>query len=143
MGLPHLIGVLLTASPLAWELWNDRNGDAHVTRAKVFEPVQVLSKRIDFYARMMIAVGAGLVGEIALGLDFFEVVFLSGAIHFAFFDYLIAWILIRKGVIKGHWFSYLGKKGFDNWGPWQRLSPFNRLVIRMLALEFALVFYLT
>jgi len=137
----EILGAALLASPLVWEITNDKDGDAHITRAKVFAPYQILSKRIDVYVRVaLIAVAAGF-NYWVNGVSVSRSVALALAIHFMFFDYGIAFVLIKRKIIVGHWFTYLGSKGMDNISAWRRMDPRLRLLARVLVFTGALTFY--
>lgn len=137
----EILGVGLLASPLVWEVLNDKDGDAHITRARVFEPYQLLSKKIDVYVRVvLIAAAAGFnywINDVSVSRS----VALALAIHFMFFDYVIAFVLIEREIIGGQWFTYMGSKGIDNIYRWRTMDPRVRLLVRVLVFAGALIFY--
>lgn len=133
----EIFAVLLLFAPLIWEVNNDKNGDAHISRG----PIHLPSKKIDVFVRILIALIAGEITSILAGVPLSKAVFLSGAIHFFFFDYIIAYILIKKGIIKGHWYSYLGSKGMDNTEFWKNLSPTNKFLAKLIILIIAIITY--
>lgn len=136
-----ILGFLLCWVPLIWETVNDSDGDAHISRAKVFEPYQLLSKKVDVIARIVFALGAGLFDYLVNDRNFFKSVFLAFSAHFFLFDYLIAYILIRREIIVGHWFTYLGSKGMDNIYHWRSMDPRARLALRAFVFALALWLY--
>lgn len=114
--------------PLFWELIDDRHGDA-VKKNQVFDMVM----RLTFFAL------SGIFHQI-LYQKFIEGTVLSIAVFFLCFDYLVAYLLIRNGVVIGHWFSYLsGKKFFDK--IMVRLFPWQRLALRICVLIGAIILY--
>ena len=81
-----------------------------------------------------------------VGFNFWASLALSIAIHFAFFDYIIAYILIKNGTIeppKGveyHWFTYTGKSGVvDNIRLWREMDPWTKLMARLSLLTVAML----
>jgi len=135
-----IVGLCLLAAPLVWEITNDKDGDAHLTRG-LFKPYRILSKRLDIATRISIATAAGMFNWYFNGVNFFKSVFLSGALHFFLFDYIIAFVLIARGVVVGHWFTYLGSKGMDNVYHWKTMDPVGRLIVRALVFALALAIY--
>lgn len=128
-----VIGLASLAAPLVWELHNDRFGDDHLSRG-VFK---VMSKRLDVWTRVVIAVLVSLINHYIAGASIVASIILSGAIHFFIFDYAIAALLGRS-----NWFEYLGEKSIvDNVSFWRGISPEARFVIRLLVLALALVIY--
>lgn len=122
-----MIPYILTLLPLIWEVYNDRNGDAHISRGLLELP----SKKVDILVRVLIATIVALINFFVFDEALFKSVFLCVAVHFLLFDYIIAFILIKKGIIKGHWFSYMGSKGIDNYKSWKNVPPIIKLVIRI------------
>lgn len=140
----EVVGLILLASPLVWEVTNDKDGDAHISRAKVFEPYQLLSKKVDVIARVCFTLAAALFNYLVNDVPFLKSVFLAAGLHFFFFDYIIAYVLITRGIIDdrfNHWFTYLGSKGLDNFYYWKTMDPVARLVIRVLVLALSLTIY--
>lgn len=114
---------LAMALPTVWELWNDRRGD--------------LNKFEDGIWRVTIAAVASIIVKHS-ALGFLAAFNLSMAIHFMFFDYIIAYILIKNGTlepprgVKYHWFSYTAKSGvIDNLKFWRNMNPWLKLGIRV------------
>lgn len=133
--------------PVSWELWNDRNGE------------DVKGKREDIAIRIILAALCGLV--IMLLHNTLEPNFPSNAYnwwmvlggialaagwHFLLFDYYIAAILKKRGIIhydgRFGWFSYTGKTSkFDKFELWKWLHPVNRLIIRLIVWEIGILTY--
>lgn len=132
-----MIGVLILCIPLIWELWNDRNGDAHISRG----PLELPSKKVDVLVRISIASTGAIINLFLYDKEIFKSVALCGAIHFLLFDYLIAYILSTKRIVKGHWWSYTGSKGIDNYPLWKQTPPIIKLVIRLIIFIIASIVY--
>lgn len=109
-----LLSIILLAFPLLYHLVNDRNGE---------KPSE---KSIDILIVSLIAIAASVVGFFISDKPIIDGLFLSFAIHFMFFDYLIVVILKKRGVIetKQSAFEYLGSSYTDDvlrqWSPWTR-----------------------
>lgn len=139
----EVLAFALLCIPLVWETWNDRNGDAHVSRVGWNKDVQMLSKRVDVYARFIIA-GVAAYANTFLGHSIIASIFMCGAIHFLFFDYIVAYILIKNRVIDhvyNRWWSVLGSKGFDNFDWWKGKSWQVRMAIKIAVFIIACVIY--
>lgn len=135
--MKELIGVLLLTFPLLWELWNDKDGDSHISRG----PLELPSKKVDILVRITIASVAAIINLIINDKEIFKSVTLCSAVHFLLFDYLIAYILAIRGVIKGHWWSYMGSKGIDNFPLWKHTHPIIKLIIRLMIFIIASIVY--
>lgn len=132
-----IIGIFILSIPLLWEINNDKNGDAHISRGFL----SWTSKKVDVLARLALAFAGGAINTILNDINIYKSVFISGAIHFFFFDYIIAYILIKKGIIIGHWFSYTGSKGMDNTKLWKDLSPTRKFILKLIILIIAIIVY--
>jgi len=132
--IPHIIAILCLLVPTGWEVFNDRKGD--------FNKIQ------DIFVRYGLGILAGVINFFWLtGKPVFDSLLLSMGIHFAIFDYAIAYILIKRGVIepprgvKYHWFDYLSTKNpFDN--HWKFWNKWTRFSIRVAVLAVAIVIYI-
>jgi hypothetical protein len=132
--IPHIIAILCKLVPTGWELINDRKGD--------FNKVQ------DIFVRYGLGILAGVINFFWItGKPVFDSLLLSMGIHFAIFDYAIAYWLIRTGKIepprgvKYHWFDYLGNENpFDSL--WNRWNKWVRFSIRVVVLAAAIVIYI-
>jgi hypothetical protein len=122
------LGSLLLTGPYFWEIGDDPRGD--------------FNKRRDVWIRGAIMALVSLINalmnvrdNLTQSLYFFALSFnASLAWFFMFFDYTIAWILIRNKIVETRisWFDYLGKVGdVDNWAPWRKLSQRQRFWIRV------------
>lgn len=140
----NIVGLCLLATPLIWEIHNDRDGDAHLSRG-LLRPYKILSKRLDVVTRITIAVLVSMINYYAAGASFWASLILSGSLHFLLFDYIIAYILIENKVVSSvntHWFTYLGSKSVvDNWSFWKDQDPVSRLILRVLVFVTSLVVY--
>jgi len=68
---------------------------------------------------------------------------------FAFFDYLIGYVLIKNGTLEPprgvtyHWFTYEAKKGvFDNLKTWRKIGPWGRFLVKSLVLIGATILFI-
>lgn len=129
----NAISDLLLTAPTIWEHENDREGD--------------LNKREDVPVRITIGLFVAAVGiffdrNIIFGFN------LSMAIHFMFFDYWIAYTLLKNKIIepkrgeKLHWFTYTAKDGFvDNISWWKKMHPVLKLMIRIFYFVGSILIY--
>lgn len=119
-----------------WELWNDRKGD--------------FNKMLDVIIRIALLALEAVAAHLQLQKPYLVALNLSAAIFFFFFDYLIAFILIRNGTlepprgVKYHWFTYVAKDGVvDNVPHWKNANPWLKLAIRTLYLSGSLILFLS
>lgn len=126
----EILGLIILTAPLVWELRNDRTGDDHLIQIGFGWTIP--SKSLDVFWRVGIAVLVAWLNNLITGRGFWPALGLSGGMHLMVFDYGVAYILKKNGVIavSAHWFSYLGTKGFDTIKWWRNRSPFVRLLIR-------------
>lgn len=112
-----------------WEVWNDKFGDTN--------------KSYDVAMRTLLLIAESLFIRLIIHKPFLTCLLLSTAIFFMFFDYLVAYVLIRNKVIEGsHWFTYTAKKGlFDNM-KWWKFSPWIRLGIKLAYFFVSLVLFI-
>lgn len=137
------LSLALLSVPLIWEVWNDKDGDAHVSRAGWNENIQMLSKRVDIYARCVLCGAASMVNTF-LGHPLLSSIVMCGAIHFLFFDYIVAYVLMKNRVIDhvyNRWWSVLGSKGFDNFDWWKGKSWQVRMAIKVAVFIIACLIY--
>jgi hypothetical protein len=121
---------LLLLSPLGWESIDDHKGD--------------LKHATDVYVRIGIAIIAGLTVYVFTAHTRWSAALLALAVHFFFFDYIVAYILEKNGVIRpgSHWFTYLGKSSDqDGLKPWVSIGPWGRLIVRSLVLVTSIYLY--
>jgi len=135
--MKEIIGVILLTSPLLWELWNDKDGDSHISRGFIELP----SKKVDVLVRVFLVSILALFNLLLNDKEIFKSVTFSGAVHFLLFDYLIAYILSKRGIIKGQWWSYMGSKGIDNYPLWKKLHPIIKLIIRVIIFIISSIIY--
>jgi hypothetical protein len=125
-----LTSIILLTFPLLWHLWNDRNGD------------KPSDKSMDILIVSIIAVAAAVIGFFISNKPIIDGSLLAWAIHFFAFDYLIVYILKKRGVIetKQSPFEYLGSNYTDDvlrqWSPW------TRFWIKLGQLIIAIIIYL-
>lgn len=130
-----IVGTLILTLPYFWEASDDRLGD--------------FNKRRDVWIRGVLTLCVSLVNTILNARNWVVCLAtslnLSVAWFFMFFDYTIAWILIRNKIVEGRgvsWFDYLGKVGrVDNWTPWRGLSQAKHFWIRVAYLAAAVILY--
>lgn len=134
-----IISVIWLVIPLIWEILNDKNGDDHNTRG-LLARFNIPSKKVDVIVRILLAIILSVCNNYLVDMPIWKSIFLCGAIHFLFFDYIIAYILIKKGIIKGHWYSYMGSKGIDNVKSWKNVHPHVKLIFRLVL--FIISFYI-
>ena len=132
--------MFLFFTPLIWEVLNDKDGDSHITRS-FLKKWEVSSKKVDVMVRVIIALCISLINYLFYQIAPWKTILLCGAIHFLLFDYVIAYILIKRGIIKGNWYSYMGSKGIDNVGWWKNLNPNLKLVARIIIFVIAFLIY--
>jgi hypothetical protein len=130
-----IISLASLFAPTVWELSDDARGDHNKTQ--------------DVLLRCLIGLAAALLNFFLIGKPILDSFLLSMAIHFMFFDYAIAFILIRNGKlepprgVKYHWFSYVAKKGpIDNIGFWKRMEPKKKLWVRVGVVGVAILIYI-
>ena len=130
-----LLAIIILVLPTAWELFNDRAGD--------------LNKAEDVFVRAGLMLGAAA-GCYMLGFNFWLSLNLTVAIYFAFFDYIISYILIKNGTlepprgVRYHWYSYTAKAGLvDNFKFWRNMKPGWKLTIRLAYFAASLLIFLT
>lgn len=130
MMILEILSILILAIPLAWELWDDRNGDDH-------------SKNDDWILRGLLMIVCSIaVWFINSHHNFLQALFLSFAMFTALFPYLINIILYKRGVISNlKWWDHLSNKAIpDKWIsfiPWQ-----IRMVMYLIILGAAVKLYI-
>lgn len=120
---------------LILEVINDRDGD--------------LNKGADVFVRLFFFAFEAWAVHFIFDKPAWAAFLLSTAIFFLFFDYVIAYVLIRNGTlepprgVKYHWFSYVAKEGvIDNLKFWKSLKPGIKLGIRIAYFVLSLVLFL-
>lgn len=105
--------------PTLYEVWQDRHGESK--KDKVKDAIITVALWLSFALMFRWLFETPVVGSLALLLGWRILVF----------DYLVQCVLIRNGVIIGHWFYYQGKTA-----KWDRvlshLNPWIVLVLRVL-----------
>ena len=89
--------MFLFFTPLIWEVLNDKDGDSHITRS-FLKKWEVSSKKVDVMVRVIIALCISLINYLFYQIAPWKTILLCGAIHFLLFDYVIAYILIKRGI---------------------------------------------
>lgn len=141
--LLEIVGFTALSAPLIWEVWNDKDGDSHISRGLIGALFKIPSKKIDIGARVIIMTIAAL-ATWAAGLANPVIAFgMSGAIHFLFFDYIIVYILIQNNIISAtaKWYDYLGAKGFDNYEWWRTKAWYWRMAIKIAVFVIVCIIY--
>lgn len=57
------------------------------------------------------------------------------AVRVLYFDYRVSYLLIKNGVISGHWFDYVGKTSWFDVNVTSKVNPWLRLVLRVAILS--------
>lgn len=130
--LTKLAGLaFVLALPLVYELSNDANGDT------------IKDNRKDIYMRIGMFAVAAVYSWIICERPLLPSIMLPFAVFFAFFDYLVAAILIARRVVEvpgANWYSYLsGKKRFDQW--LALIPPHGRMALRAVVLIVTVLLY--
>ena len=123
-----MIAVVLCLLPTVWEIWNDRDGETKKDKTR------------DLIVSVILYAAVALINWL---LDIHQLK--SLALTFGFrvlvFDYAVQWLLIRRGVIHGHWFYYRGKTA-----KWDRvikyLNPWIVLAVRVVVFALAVWWFL-
>lgn len=117
-----------------WEVINDRHGDSN--------------KQYDIIARLILIWIEAALLHFIFHKPLVDSLLLSTAFFFSFFDYLIAYILIKNGTLEPprgityYWFDYIAKVGpFDNFKYWKELKPRTKLFVRVVVLIGAIIIY--
>lgn len=121
-----IIPIILSNISLIWELWNDRNGDSHISRG----PIKILSKTIDILVRFLLVFLISLINFALFSFPLYKTWIIAFICHNLIFDYGIAYILIKRKVIKGYWFTYMGSNETDEY--YKKLTPIKRLILKLL-----------
>lgn len=128
--IAEVIGFALLFVPYIWEVYSDRNGDH--------------DKTVDVIWRVILSATAVLSCVHLTDHSIWAAGLMCSAIFFLLFDYTVAAVLIKNGVIEAKsWFSYMGKSGkFDNWGWWRNMHPGWRFAIKMSVFTGSLLIYI-
>lgn len=89
--------IFLYAVPSLYEAWTDRHGE------------KKSNKVVDSLLLIAVVLIVSIAVQILLKVSVIESVVLLLSWRLLIFDYLVAYLLIRNGVIVGHWFTYNGK----------------------------------
>lgn len=118
-----------------WEVWEDRHGD--------------LYKSQDVIIRIALLLAEAIALHFIFIKPLIDSLFLSIAVFFMFFDYLIAMVLIKNGVVEPRrgttytWWTYTAKSGvFDNLKLWKDAKPWTKFFIKLGALIAAVIIFL-
>ena len=122
--MKEVLAMVLLLIPTAWELWDDRDKD--------------VNKALDVFVRCILVL-AGAVYPWYIGHGYQASIFLSGAIFFLFFDYLIHIIMLRRR----DWFSFLGTTSkIDRIKIWVKAGAWGRFAIRVTVFTTVVVWYI-
>ena len=120
------IAALICAIPTIWEILDDRKGENKAGKV-----------RDAFIAVILYAIVA-LANWKLFETSVFKTLALTFAFRLAFFDYAIQYILIRRGVIVGHWWNYHGKTSYLD----QKLSRIDwRVLMAVKVVVFGLALW--
>lgn len=126
------IAIVLCLAPTLWEVYNDRNGEGRTDKTR------------DAIVAVIMYAAVALVNWWWLDVHPLRSLALTFGFRVILFDYLVQYVLIKRGVIHGHWFYYKGKTAkFDRiikyLNPWVvlacRLVLFAACVIAYLAIQ--------
>lgn len=113
------IAALICVGPTVWEIINDRKGETKKDKVK------------DLLIAVILYAGVALLNWKLIHIHPLKSIALMLAFRMLAFDYIIQWILIRRGIISGSWFSYTGKTA--RWDRWiAKVHPWVRMVIRLV-----------
>lgn len=114
-----MIAVVLCLLPTLWEIWNDRDGETKKDKTR------------DLIVSVILYAAVALINWL-LDIHPLKSLALTFGFRVLVFDYAVQWLLIRRGVIHGHWFTYTGKTArFDRLIA--RVNPWVRLAVRVVA----------
>lgn len=120
------VAILLCLVPTLWETYDDRKGESKKDKTR------------DLLISIVLYSVIALVNWKLSVIPVFKSLALSFGWRLLVFDYAIQWLLIRRGVIVGKWWSYRGKTA-----RWDRLiskaNPWILLVVRALVFLSALL----
>lgn len=123
------LALILCFLPTVWEIWDDRKGETKKDKER------------DVVVAIVLYIGVMLVAW-WLGTPPVKSISMMLGARVMFFDYVIHYILIRRGVIHGHWFTYVGKTStFDK--RIAKVNPWIKLLVRVVVFAAALVYFLT
>lgn len=115
--------------PTVWEVYNDRNGESK--RGKVKDALIVAVIWIVISGGFLWLLGTPIVSSIVLLIG----------IRVMFFDYAVQYVLIKRHIITGHWFSYTGKTA--RWDKMiAKINPWLRFAIRVVVFAGAVAFWI-
>jgi hypothetical protein len=104
--------------PTIWEIYNDRNGENKKGKRKDLFIALALSGIICAVSWLVVDINPIRTAVMILGW------------RLLVFDYAIQYVLIKRGIIVGHWFTYTGKTA-----KWDRMvskaHPALRIVVRV------------
>lgn len=105
--------------PTLWEAWTDRHGETSKDKTR------------DLLLFGIVYLILAVANWFIFGVHPLKSILLMTGIRILVFDYLVQYLLIKNGVISGHWFFYKGKTAkWDRAFSW--LSPWIVLVLRVL-----------
>lgn len=139
----EILGLAALSFAYPWEVLNDKDGDAHVSRGDWNDKYKFSSKTLDVWARCFFMVVASALNILFTQHNFFVSLFLAGAIHFLLFDYTITYVLIKRKILEGpiKWYDYSNGKGFDNYKWWTERSWQVRMSLKVVVFLVACVIY--
>lgn len=118
-----------------WEVWNDRHGD--------------LNKGADVLIRVCLVLAEALAIHFIFVKPVVDCILLSSAIFFMFFDYVVAYVMIKNKVVEPRrgttytWWVYTAKEGFfDNIPLWKKAGPWIKFSVKLVVLITAIVIWI-
>lgn len=115
--------------PTIWEVYNDRNGESK--RGKVIDAVIVVIMWSALSYAFLLLFSVPVVSSVVL----------MAGIRVMLFDYAVQYVLIKRHIIKGHWFTYTGKTAM--WDKMiAKIKPWLRFAIRVALFAGSVVFWI-
>jgi hypothetical protein len=139
----EVLGISILSCPCVWEVWNDKDGDSHLSKAWICQFIPLTSKKIDIGARVILMLAAAWVVWFVGIAGFWVSLLMSWAIHFLVFDYAVVYVLIKNEIIRASakWYDYLNGKGFDNFKAWRNKAWYIRMGVRVAVFVIICIIY--
>lgn len=113
------VAIALCLIPTLYEVWEDRNGEGRTDKTR------------DAIVAVIMYAAVALVNWWWLDVHPLRSLALTFGFRVLLFDYMVQYVLIKRGVIHGHWFFFKGKTA-----KWDRvikyLNPWVVLACRLV-----------
>lgn len=124
------IAIALCLIPTLYEVWEDRNGEGRTDKTR------------DAIVAVIMYAAVALVNWWVFETNPLGSLALTFGFRVMLFDYLVQYVLIKRGVIHGHWFYYKGKTAkFDRIIKY--LNPWVVLACRLVVFAACVITYLS